>query len=101
MAIPPITGVGASLPITPGTAAASPTDKGGSGFGGFLSEALQKLDASQVTAANDSVDVATGKSNDISKVAMDIEEASLSLQLASQVRNKLVDAYNDLFRMQI
>ena len=32
---------------------------------------------------------------------MDIEEASLSLQLAVQVRNKMVDAYQELFRMQV
>ena len=32
---------------------------------------------------------------------MDVEQASLSLQLAVQVRNKVVDAYNDLFRMQV
>ena len=32
---------------------------------------------------------------------MQVEQASLSLQLAVQVRNKVVDAYNDLFRMQI
>ena len=52
-------------------------------------------------AAKSSEAIATGQSQDISKVAMDIEEASLSLQLAVQVRNKVVDAYNDLFRMQI
>ena len=103
MAIPPIGAIGGAAPAAPatGTGAATGADKTGSGFGGLLADAMQKLDATQVQAANDSVEVATGKSNDISKVAMDIEEASLSLSLAVQVRNKITDAYNELFRMQI
>ncbi len=32
---------------------------------------------------------------------MEIERASLALQLAAQVRNKTVDAYQELFRMQV
>jgi flagellar hook-basal body complex protein FliE len=32
---------------------------------------------------------------------MEVEQASLSLQLAVQVRNKVVDAYQELLRMQI
>ena len=100
MAIPPIGAVGAPTSPTPGTAPAGHTGKGG-GFGGLLTDALNKLDKTQTDAANASQQLATGQSNDISAVAMDVEQASLSLQLAVQVRNKVVDAYNDLFRMQI
>jgi flagellar hook-basal body complex protein FliE len=100
MAIAPIAGIGGAAAAAPSTAAGG-TAKAGGGFGHLLADALQKLDATQVQAANSSQAIATGQSQDISKVAMDIEEASLSLQLAVQVRNKVVDAYNDLFRMQI
>jgi flagellar hook-basal body complex protein FliE len=100
MAIAPIGGIAAAAGTTP-AAPAGGTTKAGGGFGHLLADAFTKLDATQVQAAKSSEAIATGQSQDISKVAMDIEEASLSLQLAVQVRNKVVDAYNDLFRMQI
>ena len=100
MAIVPITGVGGAAATTPSTSVGG-SGKAAGGFGHLLADALDKLDASQVQAAKSSEAIATGQSQDIGKVAMDIEQASLSLQLAVQVRNKVVDAYNDLFRMQI
>jgi flagellar hook-basal body complex protein FliE len=102
MPIPPIGAIGASTPAAPtsGIAPAGQSEKGG-GFGGLLTDAMNKLDKTQTDAANAAQQLATGQSNDISAVAMDVEQASLSLQLAVQVRNKVVDAYNDLFRMQI
>jgi flagellar hook-basal body complex protein FliE len=100
MAVLPITGVTGIAPAAPATSPASGSQKGG-GFGHLLADALQKLNADQIQAGKASEDIATGKSNDITKVAMDIEQATLSLQLAVQVRNKMVDAYQELMRMQI
>jgi flagellar hook-basal body complex protein FliE len=101
MAVLPITGVTGAAPTAPATSPASGTGQKGSGFGHLLADALDKLNADQVQAGKSSEAIATGKSNDISKVAMDIEQATLSLQLAVQVRNKIVDAYQELFRMQV
>jgi flagellar hook-basal body complex protein FliE len=80
MAILPVGGVGAAAPATPATGPSSGAGNKGGGFGHFLADAINKLDATQLQAANSSEAIATGKSNDITK---------------------LVDAYNDLFRMQI
>jgi flagellar hook-basal body complex protein FliE len=102
MAIAPITslgGLGSNLGVskTPGA------DGGGGGdsFAGLLGNALGKLDASQTASTQASQDLATGKATDVSGVVMQVERASLELQLASQVRNKLVDAYSELMRMQV
>jgi len=96
--IPPITPLG--LAPTPGS---DPGQTPGSGdaFGHALAGALDKLDAGQQTGAQASQDLATGKATDISGVVNQVEKASLELQLATQVRNKLVDAYSELMRMQI
>ena len=96
--IPPITPL--ALAPTPGS---DPGQTPGSGdaFGHALAGALDKLDAGQQTAAQASQDLATGKATDISGVVNQVEKASLELQLATQVRNKLVDAYSELMRMQI
>jgi flagellar hook-basal body complex protein FliE len=97
MAILPIKPV--TAPALGGIAPGGPS--GGDAFGNALGSALDKLDAGQQTAAQASQDLATGKATDISGVVNQVEKASLELQLATQVRNKLVDAYSELMRMQI
>jgi len=107
MAIPPIAppalGNGLSadfqLPALDGSDTTSPVE--GSGFGDALTSALGKLGDLQDQAASQSQALATGKADDVSGVAMAVERASLALQLAAQVRNKAVDAYQGLFRMQV
>jgi flagellar hook-basal body complex protein FliE len=78
------------------------TDGGqGSGFGGLLGNAIQKLDGSLQQATESSNALATGQATDVTQVVNDVQRASLELQLATQVRNKAVDAYQEIFRMQI
>jgi flagellar hook-basal body complex protein FliE len=97
--IPPLAPVVPS-PATP-SPAASPSQQGNGSFGSLLSGELGKLEDLQQKATTASQELATGKANDVSTVAMEVERASLALQLAVQVRNKAVDAYQDLFRMQV
>jgi flagellar hook-basal body complex protein FliE len=74
---------------------------GGAGFGNALSDQLGQLDNLQQQATTATQQLATGQATDVSAVAMQVERASLALQLAVQVRNKAVDAYQELFRMQV
>jgi flagellar hook-basal body complex protein FliE len=82
------------------SAPASPSS-GGGGFGSALMHSVDKLDALQKNADSQAQALATGRAQDVSSVAMEVERASLALQLASQVRTKLVDAYQEIFRMQV
>ena len=59
----------------------------------MLSGAIDKLDNLQQQASDASQQLATGQATDISQVTMQVENASLALQLAVEVRNKAVDAY--------
>ncbi len=93
--IPPIGGAAA-----PSAAPAAPKT-GASGFGDMLSGELGKLDNLQQQASGAAQQLATGQATDVSSVAMEVERASLALQLATQVRNKAVEAYQELFRMQV
>ena len=45
--------------------------------------------------------LATGQATDVSAVVTAVEQAALAMQLAVQVRNKAVDAYQEIIRMQI
>jgi flagellar hook-basal body complex protein FliE len=46
-------------------------------------------------------DLSTGKTNDIGKVVTSVEEANLALNYAMAMRQKLLDAYSEISRMQV
>lgn len=75
--------------------------QGPNGFGGMLENSIQSLDGLQGKAADASQALATGQASDPSSVVMTIERARLAMQLASQVRNKAVEAYTDIFHTQV
>jgi len=76
------------------------TDKVG-GFGDVLRGKLDQLSQSQEVSNQASQDLATGDVDDIAKTMLQIEQANVSLQLATQLRNKAVEAYQEILRMQI
>lgn len=88
------------LPALTGPDKASQPSEGG-GFGKALIDQIDKLNASQADAAQQAQDLATGKAQDITSVVMSVEKASLDLQLATQVRNKTVEAYQEIMRTQV
>ena len=71
------------------------------GFGQALTDAISGLNQSQNAADDASVRMAAGDPIDLHEVMLARETASLQFQLAVQVRNKLVEAYQDVMRMQI
>jgi len=100
-AIPPIgSGGGADFSLPPLDGAAAPSSSGG-GFGARLADALGKLEGMQQDATVQSQALATGRATDVTSVVMAVERAQLSLEMASQIRNKAVDAYNEILRMQV
>ena len=87
--------MGAALPI-PGADA-----KDGKSFGRFLTDALGDVNALQHNAGDTVQKFATGAPMDIHQVMIAIEQASTALALTTQVRNKLVDAYQEVMHTQI
>jgi flagellar hook-basal body complex protein FliE len=79
---------------------ATPT-AGGGGFGAVLGQELGKLADLQSQAAQASLDLAAGTAPDANAVVMAVERARLSMQLASQVRTKSVEALQDIFHTQV
>ena len=91
---------GAEWQIGPVEAPAASGDAA-AGFGGMLSDSIKSLEATQNEAAQASQDLATGKATDPTEVVMSVERAQLSMQLASQIRTKLVEAAQDIFHTQV
>jgi len=83
-----------------GISAGTPSG-GGSSFGGILSDKVGALNDLQNQAADQSQALATGQATDVASVVTTVEQAALAMQLAVQVRNKAVDAYQELMRMQV
>jgi flagellar hook-basal body complex protein FliE len=74
---------------------------GGASFGDMLSNQVQNLQGLQNDAAAQSQALATGQAADPSQVVMAVERARLGMQLASQIRTKLVEAQQDIFHTQV
>jgi flagellar hook-basal body complex protein FliE len=73
----------------------------GGDFGAMIGQSLQSLQATQDQAAQASTDLATGQATDPTAVVMAVERAQLAMQLASQIRNKAVEAAQTLFQTQV
>lgn len=70
-------------------------------FGQFLSEALQSVETAQVQADEAAQKLATGEIRDIAEVTIASEKATLALQLTVQVRNRVIEAYQEMMRMPV
>lgn len=84
-----------------GPSGTGPAAGAGSAFGQALTDAISGLSQSQNAANDASVRLAAGEPIDLHEVMLADQTASLQFQLAVQVRNKLVEAYTDVMRMQI
>ena len=83
-----------------GTAESEPAQGPNADFAGMLSKGLENLQASQAKASDLAVQVADGRLTDPAQYTMAATEASLGLQLTMAVRNKAVEAFQEIMRMQ-
>jgi flagellar hook-basal body complex protein FliE len=90
--LPGLDGPGA--PATPGA-----TPAGGS-FADALGQAVASVERQQVEADVSARQVALGGGN-LHETALALEKADLSLRVAVKIRNKLVEAYQDIMRMSV
>jgi len=73
----------------------------GKSFGEFLVDSLKKTNELQKTADKLDMDLAAGKIDDISQVVVASEKAQIALKLTLSIRNKAIDAYKEIARMQV
>jgi flagellar hook-basal body complex protein FliE len=90
-----------SLNSPAGAAGAAAPATGSTSFSGQLSSAINSLDQSQQTASVDSQGLATGTIADPTQAVTSVENASLEMDLAAQIRDKLVTATNTIFQTQV
>ncbi len=100
-AIPGIGSVTGSNQAASGTGATEPPASGTGSFAGALTSAIGSLDASQNTAATAAQQLATGQATDPTQAVTAVENASLSMDFAAQVRNQLTTAAQTIFQTQM
>lgn len=71
------------------------------GFFSYLKDALQEVNGLQKEAAVNAEKLALGDQSYLHNTMLAYEKANLALQLTVEVRNKIVEAYQDLMRIQM
>ncbi|PFG32230.1 flagellar hook-basal body complex protein FliE [Sanguibacter antarcticus] len=108
MSIPALESVSAlsSLGSVSPTGYIDPTEGGGStgsasgAFGGVLADAVTNLQGLQTKANDLAVQAVTGDLDDIHDYTIAASEAKVTLELTAAIRNKAVDAFSEIMRMQ-
>ena len=103
----------AILGMMPGAGATSPTAtnavaKAGAAagqpngqFGNSMMSALDGLNASQGSADNMAIKAATGDISDVHNYTIAAAEANLATEFTVQMRNRIVETFNEIMRMQV
>ncbi|WP_186759532.1 flagellar hook-basal body complex protein FliE [Arthrobacter alpinus] len=101
MSFAPIAGVQATTPTAflPATEASSGATNG-NGFGLALTGALDNAQALSSESKTLAVQAVTGNLDDIHNATIASTRAQVTLELVATVRNKGVDAFNEIMRMQ-
>jgi flagellar hook-basal body complex protein FliE len=100
MAAEPMAAVAAATAVEPFTAplAGAPP---ASGFADWFTRELRSVNTGLINADNDIQRLALGETRSLHEVMIHMEEARLSFQLLAQVRNRLLEAYQEVMRMQV
>jgi flagellar hook-basal body complex protein FliE len=70
-------------------------------FSDVLTQALNAVEQDQTAVTDAAAKLASGQTKDVADVMIASERANLSLNLTVQVRNKLLEAYQEIMRMPL
>lgn len=89
-------------PVLPGAMPVPTAAVDASGqFGHLVTQGIDKVNGDLVASQVDMQRLATGNATDLHRIMIHLEESQLSFQLMMQVRNRLLDAYQDVMKMQV
>jgi flagellar hook-basal body complex protein FliE len=76
-------------------------DASSADFGQVLSDAMNDVNKAQVESNEQIQRMLSGDIQDVHTAMIAVQKADLSFQMMMQVRNKLIDAYQEIMRMQV
>lgn len=71
------------------------------GFGKTLKDAITRVDGAQKEADNQISSFIAGEQENVHEVMLAMNQANLSFQLMTEVRNRTLETYQELMRMQV
>ncbi len=89
------------MPLVNPARASVPAAQNTGSFAALLQGALTEVNDYQLAAEEAARLLAAGLLTDVHQATIAAEKAELSLQLTLEVRNKLVEAYQEIMRMQV
>lgn len=70
-------------------------------FSSFLKDSIEKVNEAQIESDQLTEKLALGQDVDLHQVMIASQKASVSMQLTIEVRNKAIEAYQEMMRMQV
>lgn len=93
----PTPAIGQVSPVASGVAPAAPD----SGFAGVLASTFDRLQATQSASNELAVQAATGDLRDVHDYMIAANEAKLATEMVVTIKNKAVEAFNEIMRMPV
>ncbi len=94
-------GIGGIGGITPGAGKTPAAADAATPFRDLLENSIQRVNEMQQASEKAKIDLATGGTENTGEALAQIRKAELAFQQLIEIRNKLVDSYQELMRMQI
>ena len=95
-----IEAVEAIQPMT-AQATAPTTGSAAPGFANWVEQEMSSLNTQLVSAEQGIQKLATGTAENLHEVMLQLEQARMAMQVAAQVRSRVLEAYQDVMRMQV
>ncbi len=73
----------------------------GTKFSETLKNSISEVNSAQISADKAAEQIAAGGTKNLHEAMIKLEEADISMRLMVQVRNKALDAYQEMMRMQV
>ena len=96
-----IQGIGATTPVQPLAPTSAKPEVQAQDFTQLLQSAMSRVEASGREATQGVEQFLNGETQDLHSVALSAQKASLEFEMMLQVRNKIVQAYQEVMRMQL
>lgn len=96
LAVVDTTAIGGAVSTTAATAGVQ-----GPGFGQLITQGLEQVNNTLLVSQVDMQRLAAGDVGNLHQVMLRMEESRLSFQLMLQVRNRLLESYQEVMRMQV